>query len=253
MPIMRCCIVITFYLMLNICSSQNSVFKAVECDNTSNIDSLTLKEMFDSAYNESKASTMIMNKCKDGFAIRDEKYIIPDEVKEVVLCALAYYPELTDYKLVFKYRDIIGTVNARPDILNLFRKRIDRKFILLINNNEGEERGLTMSQISFNAKVGWFSHEFAHVYTYHLMNNLQTLIFSIRYISSEKYAKKVERYTDLIAIKRGFLFQLFEGDNCLLNDTKISNKYKKRTLYHALTLNEYMCLWYHYRFGNLVH
>lgn len=250
LPIMRCCIFVSFYLIMNICYSQNAVIKAVECDNTYTGDSLVLKEMFDSAYKESTMSTLIMDKCNGGFAVRDDKYIIPDEIKEAALCALVYYPELSEYRLVFKYRNIIGTVNARPDVMNLFRKRTNRKFILLINNNKGEERGLSMLQIPFNAKVGWFGHEFAHVYTYHLMNNLQSLIFSIRYISSGKYAKKVERYTDLIAIQRGFLFQLYEGDNYLRNNTEITKKYKKRTLYNALTLKEYMCLWYHYRFDN---
>jgi hypothetical protein len=169
---------------------------------------------------------------------------ISETIRSEVLCALSFYPELKQTRIRYKYKSIRGTMNARPSLLNLFSNRLNRRYMIIINNNKGRNKGLCYDSLASDVKVGWFGHEMAHLSTYKQMSNFQTLIFSFLYVTSEKFITRVERFTDYVAINHGLAFQIYKGDNFLLNCSSVSEKYKERIRTRFLSLEEIICVWY---------
>ncbi len=240
---MRFYLVFTVIVLQSLAFGQSRIIKEISCQPT--IDSAVLTELFYIAYDENRLTEedYIATTPVPKVIISRKRNIPVKYIRDVVL-ALSYFPELEDSRIVFKYRKIRGTMNARPDVFNLFRHPSERKYLLVINNNKGKYLGVNLDSLSVNARIGWFSHEIAHIYTYYLMNNFQTLLFSVKYVAVPKFVKKTERYTNSVAINRGLAFAIYEGENYLLKDTKISDYYKKITLYRSLSLDEYKCLWF---------
>ncbi len=239
---MRFPIILYFIIMHALSFAQSGIIKETVCEPV--IDSAALTELFFRAYDENKftksdyiASTPVPK------AITSGKHGIPVNYMRDVILALSFFPELADSRIVFKYGKIKGTMNARPDVLNLFRHPSNRKYFLVINNNKGKYKGVNLDSLSVNARIGWFGHELAHIYTYYLMNNYQTLLFSIKYMTSTAYVRKAERYTNYLAINHGLTFAIYEGEKYLLQDMLVQDQYKKRTIDRSLSLNEYKCLW----------
>jgi hypothetical protein len=141
-------------------------------------------------------------------------------------------------------------MNSRPSPVNIFRKKANRRYTIIVNNNLGKYKCLPFEALSFNIKVGWLGHELAHTCEYETMNNWQTILFSIKYISSKKFVRRVERFTDVLTIKHGLAFPLYDGIDYLLKDSEIDEKYRKYAITNSLSLNEIKCLWLRYNSRN---
>jgi hypothetical protein len=249
---MRLVLVLALIVIKSMAFAQSAVIREINCHHS--IDSAVLTEIFFKAYDKYKLTEEdYIALTPEPKAIVSGKRNIPRKYMRDVVLALSFFPELQDSRIVFKYGKIKGTMNARPDFLNIFRHPSNRKFLLIINSNQGEYRGVNLDSISVNARVGWFGHELSHIYTYFLMNNYQTLLFSIKYLTSQAYVRKAERYTNYLAINKGLTFAIYEGEKYLLMDILISDYYKKRTIDRSLSLNEYKCLWFRFmsKFMNL--
>lgn len=168
---------------------------------------------------------------------------IPDHLRAEVLTALSFFPEFEDIHIEFKYATIKATMNAQPTLLNLFRPLHKRRYVILLNDNRGPVVGLNYDSLNFNQRVGWFGHELAHIYTYHLMSNVQTMAFVLSYTSSRKFIRKAERYTDYILINRGMGHPLYDGQHYLLHHHGVTDLYKKTTKYNSFSLREIIYLW----------
>ncbi len=228
--------------------SQIKVFKNVECEKSNLVDSLTLDELFYAAYNESICNLdKYISRTVQADSLSSLRIDIPSNIKSEFIVALACFPEIRDKRLEFRYKKIKGTMNARPDVMNILRTKSNRRYVILINNNMGKHKGISLETLSPAARLGWYGHEVAHLQSYQMMNNLQMLIFSLRYISSIKYLQKVERFTDFLAIERGLLFYIFESGRYLSNYENASVAYKKFNVFNSLTIDEYKCLWYKYQ------
>jgi hypothetical protein len=240
---MRFFLIIAILIFKSPAFGQSGVIKEINCYTP--VDSAVLTELFFTAYDRYKLTEEdYIPLIPEPKAVVSRKRNIPIKYLRDVVLALTYFPELQDSRIVFKYGKIKGTMNARPDILNIFRHPSNRKYLLIINSNQGEYRGVDLDSISVNARVGWFGHELSHIYTYYLMNNYQTLLFSLKYLTSQAYVRKAERYTNLLAISKGLTFPIYEGEKYVLQDMLISDYYKKRTIDRSLSLNEYKCLWF---------
>lgn len=235
---------IVLFIFSGHCIAQKGVILETSCFNSDNIDSSALKEQFLEEMERDVVTLDDYLRCKDSIhEIINIKNDVPENIKPEFLLALMYFPEISDKEIIVKYRSIRGTMNARPGMMNLFRRRSERRYILLINDNEGKHKGLQLEDITFNARVGWFGHEFAHLNTYQQMSNLGTIVFTVKYLISNKFKRKVERYTNLVAIKKGLTFQIYQGEQFILMNTALSDTYRKTTIYRALTYMEYICLW----------
>jgi hypothetical protein len=165
-------------------------------------------------------------------------------LKTDILSALYFYPELSGVSIKFSYKPINQTMNSRPTFLNVFRQNAKRHYRIIINNNKGKCKGLPFEELSFNIKTGWLGHELAHICDYEKLNNWQTFWFAVKYVFSKRYIREVERNTDLITIKHGLAFPLFDGTDYLLRSKEIGAKYRNYTITNGLSLGEIMCAWY---------
>ena len=166
-----------------------------------------------------------------------------------ILTALNYYPELAHIRIQFLYKPIHQTMNARPSAGNIFRKKSNRQYCIIVNNNEGKQKGLSFEELSFTIKIGWIGHELAHICEYERMSNWQTFCFAVKYLCSKKYVRKVERKTDLITIEHNLAYPLYAGTDFLLHNKEIGDKYRRYALSNSLSPEEIKCLWCKLRDG----
>jgi len=165
-------------------------------------------------------------------------------LKTDIQSALYFFPELSAVHIKFSYKPINQTMNSRPTFLNIFRQKAKRHYRIIINNNKGKCKGLPFEELSFNIKTGWLGHELAHICDYENMNSGQTFWFAFKYVFSKKYVRSVERNTDLITIRHGLAFPLYDGTDYLLRSKDIGAKYRNYTIVNGLSLREIKCFWY---------
>jgi hypothetical protein len=170
-----------------------------------------------------------------------EKY--PDLMADVRL-TLSYYPELQGANIKVYYSSIKQTMNSRPCFRNLFVKRANRTYRIIINNNTRKEKGLPIAELSEDVRIGFIAHEVAHMLTYDQMNNLQTLKFAIRYVFSKKFVYNVERYTDNVVIEHHLARQLYAGTAYCRSCTDLTPEYRAYSSTYGLNLSEIICLWH---------
>jgi hypothetical protein len=108
----------------------------------------------------------------------------------------------------------------------------------------GKEKGLPIAELSKDVRIGFIAHEVAHMVTYDQMNNLQTLIFAVKYVFSKKFVYNVERYTDNVAIEHHLARQLYSGTKYCQSCTDLTPEYRAYSSTYGLKLNEIICLWH---------
>lgn len=248
-------IVFLCWILLNsiLAFPQTRIIKEVVCDDSDSVDSIALDKLFYAAYDQSMRNLdSCISELIKADSLTGQIISIPLNIKAELIVALTCFPDIRSKRLEIKYKAIKGTMNARPDLLNIFRKKSNRKYLILINNNKGRNKGIPMEDMSSAARLGWYGHEIAHLQSYQMMNNLQMLLFTIRYISSVNYIRRAERFTDYLAIERGLLFQIFESGKYLSTYGNASNSYKRVNVFNSLSLDEYMCLWYKFKSVDLI-
>ncbi len=139
--------------------------------------------------------------------------------------ALKYYPELKDEDIRLRLWPISSSMQAWPRRRFFLRSKKNRRYTLLINNNKGPRKGLSIDDIPFKALVGKFGHELAHIVDYKNMNNLQIVIFTFKYLNFAKYRRRVETRTDLSAIKHGLGNELKLAREYVLNEEGLWKRY----------------------------
>lgn len=127
-------------------------------------------------------------------------------------------------------------MRAQPktNLINLFRKRKNRKYIILITKNDNAQKNIIIDSLSFNAKVGVIGHELAHISQY-----TQNSIFNlICYSLSKKVKRQVETSADKICIQKGLGFPLYEFRNYTQNISIRDQKKKDNTEKYYLSIEE---------------
>lgn len=160
-----------------------------------------------------------------------ENKIIPESIKKEALEALAFYPELYDTSIEFKFKDNIkkSTMQAQPRFTSFFKSKRKREYIILISRKiqiEGEK--FTMDDIPSDVKVGWIGHELGHVMDYRDRTNIGMIIFGLKYLLSPLHVKEVERAADTYAIAHGMGDYILKTKNFILDNANLSEIYKHR-------------------------
>lgn len=161
-----------------------------------------------------------------------QKKIIPSLHTEIYT-ALSYYPELDSTYIEFRYANIKASLNARPKVGSLFRKRSKRKYVIRIKPNT-KDSVATIDQVGFNGAVGVLGHELNHIIDYSKRNFWGILGRLFNY-GSKKGKRKFEAEIDRMTIKKGLGWQLYDWENYVLNASKATEKYKryKRSIYYT--------------------
>ena len=152
-----------------------------------------------------------------------KKIFIP-EYELPAITALSYYPELDSTIIEFKSKKLKRLGNARPKADFLFRRQVNRHYVIIINKNAKDIMGVPFSDIPFNAQTGFFGHEFAHIADYTEKNNLKLIFFGIKYLFMQK---SIERYTDKIAIEHNLGQQLYDLIDFITNNPETNEDYLK--------------------------
>ncbi len=141
----------------------------------------------------------------------------------VALLALQYYPELMDLSIEFKYTNFNTTMACRPKGWTAF-KRKDRAYRIYINKRK-EFEGIYLHDVPFNAQVGVFGHELAHIVDYERRGRLGLIGRAIDYLAKSSKSA-FEKEVDRITIERGLGWQCLDFVNYVHKDSKASDEYK---------------------------
>ncbi len=227
-----------FILLFNSTLAQPDFEKTFYCKGYSPNDSLLFFQ--ESLSLETVSGGRLPLLCQVGSS--SEKY--PDLLTDVQF-VLSYYPELQGKKIKVYYTSIKQTMNSRPCFRNLFMRKENRTYRIIINNNTGKEKGLPIAELSEDVRIGFIAHEVAHMLTYDQMNNAQTMKFALKYLLSKKYVYNVERYTDNVAIEHQLARQLYAGTAYCQSCTDLTPQYRAYSNTYGLKLSEIICLWHH--------
>ena len=157
--------------------------------------------------------------------------IIPESILEEAKTALSYYPELEKVGIEFQYKDNIekSFMQAQPQFGNLFKGKNNRKYNIFISSRfliEGEE--FSMGDIPSDVIVGWLGHELGHIMDYRDKSAAGLMIFGLRYVTSDNYIKEAESAADVYAVNNGMADYILATKDFILNNSSLSDEYKKR-------------------------
>lgn len=174
-----------------------------------------------------------------------ENKVIPDKMREVILTALSYYPELESARIEFLFKDNIrkSVMQAQPKFSSFFSRKSERKYVVNISRYLKLKEGkIDILTLPFEVLIGWIGHELGHIVDYQDRGTLAMLGFGARYILSKKFVVAAERRADLIALKHGLGNHIMETKNYVLNHTDITDEYKKRIKRLYMSPEDFMML-----------
>lgn len=154
---------------------------------------------------------------------------MPKEIELECLTALSYYPQLKNTHIQFRFGNISATMISQPKLNSIFKTNGSREYQVIITKPGPTRKGLQWTELSFNALVGWIGHELGHIMHYDHMAFTGILLIGIKY-ALPQFRRKLERFTDQVAIKHDLGYALYEGTDYTVNRSKASAGYKKRLL-----------------------
>ncbi|MEQ8924295.1 MAG: hypothetical protein RLO81_00695 [Fulvivirga sp.] len=167
--------------------------------------------------------------CAQGQVLSNK--VIPVEVKEAVVEALSFFPELDDYAIEFKYRNKLKNrvMQAQPKIRTLFSGREKRHYKISMSKNlVMNDTTMTIDQLPHAILVGWFAHELGHVMDYKDRSAGNLLKFGVKYLTSKPFLKKSELRADALATDKGCGNHLIKTKKFILFKSKFPKEYKTK-------------------------
>lgn len=151
---------------------------------------------------------------------------VPSDYECAFYKALSYYPDLEKTHIKFTRKRIGTTLNCRPTVTSLlFRVKEKRRYVIRLNNDPTSE-AVKINEVSFNAKIGVFGHEIAHVQDY----NKRTIVGIVRragdYLDTRRKAK-FEKEIDKNTILVGLGWQAYDWAYYMHYLSSIPEEYRK--------------------------
>lgn len=161
-------------------------------------------------------------------ALRTEfgnKKIIPAEIELECLTALSFYPELKNTDIEFRFGNLNFTMISKPKFRSILKDRTKRQYVIVIQNPGSSKNSIDLGELSFNAVTGWIGHELGHVVHYTHKSSGGILFTGMKY-AVPGYRRKMERFTDQLAIQHNLGYALYEGVDYTINSSHASEHYK---------------------------
>jgi hypothetical protein len=167
---------------------------------------------------------------KDKFEVDNKT--IPWEIRDAVVEALAFFPELAGVRIDFDFKEKINgaVMQAQPKISTLlvtgkekreYRIKITRELDL------GDE-SLPIEEVPHDALVGWIGHELGHIMDYKDRSTANMMHFGMRYMVSNKRLTEAEIAADTFAISCGMGHQILTVKNYILNQEGFDERYRNK-------------------------
>ncbi|MCL5129401.1 MULTISPECIES: hypothetical protein [unclassified Algibacter] len=173
------------------------------------------------------------------------QHIIPEVIKKEATIALAYYPNLKNTEVEFRFKNDIkkSTMLAQPVFWSLLKTRKKRKYLVLVSRKfkiSGKE--FKTVDVESDILIGWLGHELGHICDYQNRNSLNLIWFGIKYAFSDNYIKEAERTADSYAVSSGMAEYILKTKHFILNNAEIEEAYKARIKKYYLSPDEIMIL-----------
>lgn len=152
---------------------------------------------------------------------------IPREIELECLTALSYYPQLKNTHIVFRFGKTSSTMISRPKLNSILKRNSKREYQVIIKKPGISKTGLEWTELSFNSIVGWIGHELGHITHYDHKGFAGIAVMGIKY-AFPNYRRRMERFTDQLAIKHDLGSALYEGTEYAMSSSNATQKYKKR-------------------------
>lgn len=168
---------------------------------------------------------------KNELAAYGEHKTIPQELEQVILTALSFYPELATTRIEFIYRENIrkSVMQAQPKAVSLLRGKGKRVYKVKISRYlKLNEDQLDITTLPFEVLVGWIGHELGHIMDYKDRSGLAMVGFGAKYWLSVNFLKEAERRADIFALKHGLGERIMSTKTFVLDHEHIPVPYKKR-------------------------
>jgi hypothetical protein len=167
----------------------------------------------------------------------ENKKAIPAELELECLTALSFYPELKNTDIEFRFGNLNFTMISKPKFKSILRGRNRRQYIIIIQKQGSSKNDLHWEELSFNAMVGWIGHELGHVLHYSHKSTGGIMFIGIKY-GVPGYRRKMERFTDQLAIQHDLGYALYEGVDYTINLSHATEHYKNNQEKFYLHPNE---------------
>ncbi len=158
--------------------------------------------------------------------------VFPALLREEILMALSYYPELyptcIEFVLVEPYIKK-SVMQAQPEFRSYFTPGKKRSYVIRISRYfKGGPDVLPIETIPQNVLIGWIGHELGHVMDYQERNFWEMARFGIGYLLSNRYLMRAERTADSFAISHGLGKKIMATKNFILDHTYLPERYKNK-------------------------
>ena len=124
---------------------------------------------------------------------------------------------------------------ARPRFFSIFGDK--RKYRIYIDTKIRNNNGILLSDASYNAQVGIFGHEFAHILDYETKTGKEVVYDGFRFLVKHNIGL-YEKYIDYVTIERGLGAQLEEWSHFVLETSAASESYKSFKKRHYFSAKE---------------
>lgn len=177
------------------------------------------------------ADTATVNQSTPDKIIVDNK-IIPVEIKDVVIEALAFFPELAGVSIDFEFKEKIkgAVMQAQPRVMTLFvTGKEKREYRIKISRalDFGDE-SILIENVPHDVLVGWLGHELGHIMDYKDRSTANLMYFGMKYVMSNKRLTEAEIAADTYAISCGMGHQILSVKNYILNQEGFDEAYKNK-------------------------
>lgn len=160
---------------------------------------------------------------------------VPATFENAAMEAIQKYPELQGVNIEIVFRNIKTTMAARPRFFSIFGDK--RKYRIYIDTKVHKHNGILLSDATYNAQVGIFGHEFAHILDYETKTGKEVVYDGFRFLAKHNIGL-YEKYIDYITIERGLGTQLEEWARFVLHTSNASDKYKSFKKKHYFSAQE---------------
>jgi len=161
----------------------------------------------------------------------------PTELELECLVALSFYPELRNTAIEFRFGTSDFTMTSKPKLSSLLKERQRRQYLITIEKPGTSKNNIEWNELSFNAMVGWIGHELGHILHYSHKTNAGIAFVGVKY-AFPGYRRKIERFTDQIAIQHDLGYSLYEGVDYTMNCSRATERYKTSQQKYYLQADE---------------
>jgi len=153
------------------------------------------------------------------------KKTIPAKIELECLTALSFYPELKNTDIEFRFGKLNFTMISKPKFKSILNDKTQRQYVVVVQRSGLSKNAIDWKELSFNAMVGWIGHELGHVLHYSHKSSGGIMFIGLKY-AIPGYRKKMERFTDQLAIQHDLGYALYEGVEFTINLSHASEHYK---------------------------